>query len=95
MNHNSELSMLNELIYNSRTIVTLFEKKKNQLKEIYGNKWLLCAIIDGKIHILQSSNKRSELEENGFKICGNMLFDVLNPCMNINYKRRKIDMELF
>jgi hypothetical protein len=92
MNHNSELSMLNELIYNSRTIMILFEKKRDQLKEIYGNKWLLCAIIDGKIQILQSSNKRNELEENGFKICGNILFDVLNPCININYKRRKDDL---
>lgn len=92
MNHNSELSIINELIYNSRTIITLFEKKKNQLKEIYGNKWLLCVIIDGKIQILQSSNKRNELEENGFEICGNMLFDVLNPCMNINYKRRNDDL---
>jgi hypothetical protein len=92
MNHNSEVSMLNELIYNSRNIMTLFEKKRNQLKEIYGNKWLLCAIIDGKIQILQSSNERTELEENGFEICGNILFDVLNPCMNINYKRRKDDL---
>jgi hypothetical protein len=88
MNHHSEISILNELIYNSRAILILFERERNQLKQFYGNKWLLCAVIDGKIKILQSSNERSELEENGFNICGNILFDVLNPCININYKRK-------
>lgn len=90
MNCNPELSMLNEIIYNSRTLMTLFGKESNQLKQIYGNKWLLCAVIDGKIKILQSSNDRAELEEIGFRLDSNILFDVLNPVIsvNYNYKRR-------
>lgn len=91
MNHNSEPEILNELIYNSRTLVILFNKEKKQFKQIYGNQWLLCAVIDGKIQILQSSNERAELEENGFKMLGNVLFDVLNASININ-KRRNNDM---
>ena len=91
MNHNSEPEILNELIYNSRNLVILFNKEKKQFKQIYGNQWLLCAVIDGKIQILQSSNERAELEENGFKILGNVLFDVLNASININ-KRRNNDM---
>lgn len=90
MNCNSELLILSELTYNSRTLMTLFGKESNQLKQIYGNKWLLCAVIDGKIKILQSSNDRAELEEIGFRLDSNILFDVLNPVIsvNYNYKRR-------
>lgn len=89
MNHNSELSILNEIIYNSRTIMTLFSKESNQLKQLYGNKWLLCAVIDGKIQILQSSDDRAELEEMGFKLDTNILFDVLNPVISVNYNYKR------
>lgn len=89
MNNNSEISILNELIYNSRSIKILFKKDMNKFKEIYGNKWLLCAIIDGKIQILQSSNKRCELEDIIFSLDLNILFDVLNPIIEINNYKRK------
>jgi hypothetical protein len=89
MNNTSELSMMNELIYNSRNLMILFGKKSNQLKEIYGNKWLLCAVIDGQIQILQSSDDRAELEEMGFKLDINILFDVLNPVISINYNYKR------
>jgi|LakMenE22Apr09ns_1017241.scaffolds.fasta_scaffold18256_1 hypothetical protein len=83
----SELSMLNELNYNSQTIILLFEKEKKNFEKIYGNKWLLCTVINGKIKILQSSDDRGELEENGFKLSLNYgLFDVLNPVRYTNYK---------
>jgi hypothetical protein len=92
MNNNSqsELKILNELIYNSRTLIILFNKERNQLKKIYGNKWLLCAVIDGKIQILKSSNERAELEEMGFRLDPNILFDVLNPVVKINNCKCKI-----
>jgi hypothetical protein len=90
MNHNSESEILNELNYNSYTLKTLFNKEKNKLNQKYGNKWLLCTVINGKIQILQSSNERGELEENGFSLNLNTLFDVLNPSINVNYKRRII-----
>ncbi len=87
MNKMAELSMLNELGYNSRLIVLLFQKEKNKFEKIYGNKWLLCTVINGEIKILQSSNDRGELEENGFKLSFNYgLFDVLNPTIYTNYK---------
>jgi len=94
MNNNSELSMLNEIIYNSRNLMILFGKKSNQLKQIYGNKWLLCAVIDGQIQILQSSDDRAELEEIGFKLDINILFDVLNPVISINYNYKRRNCEL-
>ena len=86
MNYNSEESILNELIYNSRIILILFQKNKDRLREIYGNKWLLCAMREGKLEVLKSSNDRAELEENGFELNLNGLFDVLNPSIYTNYK---------
>jgi hypothetical protein len=94
MNCNPELSMLNEIIYNSRTLMILFGKESSQLKQIYGNKWLLCAVIDGKIKILQSSDDRAELEEIGFKLDTNILFDVLNPVISVNYNYKRRNSEL-
>lgn len=84
-----ELSILEELTYNSRTIILLFQRERIKLEQIYGNKWLLCAIINGKIQVLQSSKDRSEMENIGFELSGNILFDVLNPSINLDYNCKR------
>ncbi len=86
MNKNSELSMLHELTYESRNIVFSFQREKNILRQIYGNKWLLCTCENGKIKVLETCNKKEDLEELGFSLCGNKLFDILNPELYTNYK---------
>lgn len=86
MNTNNDLALLNELTYESRNLLIVFQREQLKLKKIYGNKWLLCTNDGGRINILKSCDNREELEELGFKLSGNKLFDVLNPAKYTNYK---------
>lgn len=86
MNEYTELSLLHELTYESNALIMLFQREKNRLKQIYGNKWLLCINENGKLRILEHRSKKGDLEALGFSLCGNKIFDVLNPSTYTNYK---------
>ena len=90
MEKDKESLILEELVYNSRAIMCSFGKFSSKLREIYGNKWLLCAIINGKLTIIKSSDDKSELEELGFKLTSDVnLFDVLNPVISEDYTYKR------
>ena len=82
----SELLILSELTYESRNLVLSFQRNQNILKEKYGNKWLLCTMENGELQVLNCSNNKAELEELGFQMNVNKVFDILNPAIYTNYK---------
>jgi hypothetical protein len=86
MENCDETSLLQELTYDSHNLVLLFQREKNKLKQIYGNKWLLCTIEHGKLKVIEQCDNKGELEELGFKLNANKIFDVLNPFIYTNYK---------
>jgi len=71
----------------------LFGKERMQIKENYGNEWVLCVVINGKLEILKSSKDRGELEDFGFTLDGNILFDVLHPNITSNYNYKRVNKD--
>lgn len=90
MNSRKEFLLLEELVYNSRNIKIMFEKERISLIKMYGNKWLLCAIINGKLEVLDTDDDKGELESKGFNLPLNILFDVLNPTRPFRYKNYRL-----
>lgn len=82
--------LLEELSYNSRNIRIMFERERSSLNKLYGNKWLLCAVVDGRLKIFDVNENRNELENKGFTLPVNILFDVLNPTMRCKLKSKPI-----
>lgn len=82
--------LLEELSYNSRNIRIMFERERSSLNKLYGNKWLLCAVVDGRLKIFDVNENRNELEIKGFELPVNILFDVLNPTIQSKLKNKPI-----
>jgi len=84
INEITNFKILNELKYNSIMLIKLFYKNKKDLYNIYGNTWLLCNVVDGKLNVIQSGPYKADLEEIGFQVVYDGLFNVFNPAIRFN-----------
>jgi len=76
--------ILNELKYDSIILFKLFYKNRKELYNTYGNTWLLCNVVNGKLNVIQTSSCKADLEEIGFKVVYDGLFNVFNPAVRFN-----------
>lgn len=82
-------SLLNELKYDSIMLFRLCNKNKNELYNIYGNMWLLCNVVNGVLNVVQTGTCKADLEELGFQVVYNGIFNVFNPELAINHNKRR------